>query len=301
MLRIGRECYKLCRRRVCADAEKMSVLVSDENTVCAPSSVRGVSRACRPPHASPWRSRHRPQAPRHLQRLIQRSLASLPPLETRESQKTPVADVEHELLHFHPSCKAETRTSVSSNFTVLTNFITEAEEEVLKKEVDPHLTRLKYEFDHWDDAIHGFREIERSRWTKQASLILARVCKSAFPDSGKKLPQTHVLDLAKSGVIKPHVDSVRFCGNIICGLCLLSDAVMRLRHVEQKDQVVDALLKRRSLYIMRDDARYNYTHEVLGEEESFFKGEPVVKERRVSIVSRNEPTEQSPAASTTHS
>lgn len=67
-------------------------------------------------------------------------------------QETSAADVEAELLHFHPSCQAETRTSVSSTFTVLTDFITEAEEEVLRKEVDPHLTRLKYEFDHWDDV-----------------------------------------------------------------------------------------------------------------------------------------------------
>lgn len=161
------------------------------------------------------------------------------------------------------------------------------------KEVEPHLKRLKYEFDHWDDAIHGFREIERSRWSQRASSIIARACRTAFPDSCQQLPQTHVLDLAKSGVIKPHVDSVRFCGNIICGLCLLSDAVMRLRHVELKDQIVDVLLRRGSLYIMRDEARYNFSHEVLGEEESFFQGERVVRDRRVSIMSRNQPVEHS--------
>ncbi|MPC60915.1 Alpha-ketoglutarate-dependent dioxygenase alkB 7, mitochondrial [Portunus trituberculatus] len=44
-----------------------------------------------------------------------------------------------------------------------------------------------------------------------------------------------------------------FCGNTISGLCLLSDAVMRLRHV-------------------KDESRYNFTHEILGEEESFFRG-----------------------------
>lgn len=48
-----------------------------------------------------------------------------------------------------------------------------------------------------------------------------------------------------------HFLYVQFCGNIICGVSLLSDAVMRLVNVEYKDQVVDILLRRRSLYIMK--------------------------------------------------
>lgn len=212
--------------------------------------------------------------------------------DDNSKQEIPVA-VEPQLLHFHSTCQKATIANVSSSFTVIPDFITKAEEEILMKEVEPHLKRLKYEFDHWDDAIHGFREIERSRWSQRASSIVARARATAFPDSCQQLPQTHVLDLAKSGVIKPHVDSVRFCGNIICGLCLLSDAVMRLRHVELKDQIVDVLLRRGSLYIMRDEARYNFSHEVLGEEESFFQGERVVRDRRVSIMSRNQPVEHS--------
>lgn len=238
-----------------------------------------------------------------------RLLTSFPPAEARGShgdkgggsdQSTSV-DVKTEFFHFHPTCLAETISGVSSSFTVVPDIITEAEEEMLMKEVEPHLKRLKYEFDHWDDAIHGFREIERSRWSQQVSSILDRIRKTAFPDSCQQLPQTHVLDLAKSGVIKPHVDSVRFCGNIISGLCLLSDAVMRLRHVELKDQVIDVLVKRRSLYIMRDEARYNFTHEILGEEESSFRGEAVERGRRVSVISRNQPTEESPVDSATQS
>ncbi|XP_064104966.1 alpha-ketoglutarate-dependent dioxygenase alkB homolog 7, mitochondrial-like [Macrobrachium nipponense] len=113
---------------------------------------------------------------------------------------------------------------VTSSFQVVSDFISIEEEEILMKEVEPHFKRLQYEFDHWDDAIHGFREIERGRWVKVLRLLV------------------HILDLAKTGVIKPHVDSVRFCGNIISGVCLLSDAVMRLVHVNNKDQVIDVML-----------------------------------------------------------
>ncbi|XP_045135841.1 alpha-ketoglutarate-dependent dioxygenase alkB homolog 7, mitochondrial-like isoform X2 [Portunus trituberculatus] len=170
----------------------------------------------------------------------------------RASYQHTSVDENTEFFHFYPTCLAETIASVSSSFTVVPDMVTEAEEAMLMKEVEPHLKRLKYEFDHWDDAIHGFREVERSRWSQQISCILDRICKTAFPDTCQQLPQTHVLDLAKSGVIKPHVDSVRFCGNTISGLCLLSDAVMRLRHVKLEDQVVDVLVKRRSLYIMSE-------------------------------------------------
>ncbi|KAK7080564.1 Alpha-ketoglutarate-dependent dioxygenase alkB 7, mitochondrial [Halocaridina rubra] len=196
-----------------------------------------------------------------------------------------------EYLYFHPSCRYDTRKKIISSFQVLHDFLREDEESVLMKDVEPHLKRLKYEFDHWDDAIHGFRETERSRWSKDASPIIAKMREFAFPDGQNQITQVHILDLAKTGVIKPHVDSIRFCGSIICGLCLLSDAVMRLVHVEDKDQVIDVLLPRRCLYLMRDESRYKYTHEVLGENDSYFKTTAVPRARRVSVICRNNPEE----------
>ena len=40
-------------------------------------------------------------------------------------------------------------------------------------------------------------------------MIIDRLKDTAFSHEVKKIPQTHVLDLDKSGVIKPHIDSVR--------------------------------------------------------------------------------------------
>ncbi|KAJ8971178.1 hypothetical protein NQ317_013373 [Molorchus minor] len=39
-------------------------------------------------------------------------------------------------------------------------------------------------------------------------------------------------------------------------------------------------LKRRSLYVMNGTARFDYTHEILNNEHSFFNGEKVLKGRR---------------------
>lgn len=111
--------------------------------------------------------------------------------------------------------------------TVLADFITEEEEQTLLQEIEPYLKRMRYEFDHWDDAIHGYRETERKHWYPTNRAIFDRVKEVAF--SGETLPYIHVLDLAKEGVIKPHVDSVRVSGRL------------RLRLLPETDKIISVL------------------------------------------------------------
>lgn len=59
---------------------------------------------------------------------------------------------EPDYLYFHPSCTPDTRASVISSFKVQKEFVSEDEENTLMKEVEPHLQRCKYEFNHWDDV-----------------------------------------------------------------------------------------------------------------------------------------------------
>lgn len=82
---------------------------------------------------------------------------------------------------------------------------------------------------------------------------------------------------------------MQFCGDTIAGLSLLTDSVMRLVHDKDKDLKADILLERRSLYLMKNTARFDYTHEILSNEHSKFDGVPVLKERRISVICRNEP------------
>ncbi|XP_052090480.1 alpha-ketoglutarate-dependent dioxygenase alkB homolog 7, mitochondrial-like [Mytilus californianus] len=178
---------------------------------------------------------------------------------------------------------------IRTNMLVEEDFLSEHEEMSLFNEVDPYMRRLRYEYDHWDNAIHGFRETERKTWIDENQKILDRVKDIAFPPEVPKLAYVHILDLEKKGYIKPHIDAVRFCGNTIAGLSLLSSSVMRLVHDKDKNRYADILLKRRSLYIMKDAIRYEYSHEILPESESKFKGQIIPKDRRISIILRNEP------------
>uniref|UniRef100_H3D508 AlkB homolog 7 n=1 Tax=Tetraodon nigroviridis TaxID=99883 RepID=H3D508_TETNG len=174
---------------------------------------------------------------------------------------------------------------------VRTAFITEEEEQALLRELDPGLKKKRYEFDHWDDAIHGFRETERVSWGEACEGIIQRVRATAFAEGSPLLGPVHILDLDKNGFIKPHIDSVKFCGSTIAGINLLSDSVMRLVKENDTSQWLDLLLPRRSLYILRDQARYHFTHEILKEEQSVFKGRKVPRLRRISVICRNLPDE----------
>ncbi|CAG9861489.1 unnamed protein product [Phyllotreta striolata] len=180
-------------------------------------------------------------------------------------------------------------SSLINNMTVHDDFLSPTEEQTILEEIEPYMKRLRYEFDHWDDAIHGYRETERLKWNEVNTKILDRVRAIAFPPNVEQLKYVHILDLDKTGYIKPHIDAVRFCGNTIAGLSLLSDSIMRLVHDKNKDLYADVLLKRRSLYIMKDTARFDYTHEILCNEKSIFKGAQIFKDRRISVICRNEP------------
>ncbi|XP_068606354.1 alpha-ketoglutarate-dependent dioxygenase alkB homolog 7, mitochondrial [Brachionichthys hirsutus] len=179
---------------------------------------------------------------------------------------------------------------LGSQVEVRTGFITDEEERSFLRELEPGLKKKRYEFDHWDDAIHGYRETERVTWDAACEEVLSRVRSAAFPEGSRLLGPVHVLDLDKSGYIKPHIDSVKFCGSTIAGLSLLSDCIMRLVTEDDASEWVDLLLPRRSLYILRDQARYKFTHQILKDEESVFNGQKVPRLRRISVICRNLPS-----------
>jgi len=178
-----------------------------------------------------------------------------------------------------------------NSFLIYNDFISKSEEEQFMSEVEPHLKRHIYEKDHWDDAIQGFRETERKHFNKANTEIVNRIKDTSFDKEGKDgfiLPYTHILDLADFGFIKPHIDSPRFCGSTVAVLSLLSPCVARFRLDKDRDQVVDAVIEQRSLYVMKGFSRYECTHEILKNEESYFDGGEIIKGRRVSVICRNE-------------
>jgi len=90
-------------------------------------------------------------------------------------------------------------------------------------------------------------------------------------------------DLGTAGVIRPHIDSVKFSGDVVAGISLVSERVMRLRpgdietgsplwqgcsggREEEEDDGdgdwIDLRLGVGSFYFMGGRARYEWTHEI---------------------------------------
>lgn len=223
-------------------------------------------------------------------RCTSRGLQTITETKSSKAQKSEVEIPGN--IEFSPDLHAESskfQSDLLKSMTVYEGFLSEKEESSILNEIEPYLKKMRYEFDHWDDAIHGFRETERLQWNAENQEILNKVRRLAFPPEVKQLKFVHILDLDAKGYIKPHIDAIRFCGDTIAGLSLLTDSVMRLVHDKKKTLTMDILLKRRSLYIMKNTARYDYTHEILRNEESYFKKQKVDKTRRISVMCRNEP------------
>lgn len=103
------------------------------------------------------------------------------------------------LMEFHGNWPDDVKRKFLSDMTVIENFVSPDEEADILKEVEPYLKRMRYEVDHWDDAIQGFRETERKSWYPQNKEIISRVLSTAFPETSKTLPHIHVLDLEATG------------------------------------------------------------------------------------------------------
>nr|CDS25287.2 alpha ketoglutarate dependent [Hymenolepis microstoma] len=217
---------------------------------------------------------------------------------------------------------------VCEELITIPDFITEEEELSLLSEIDPVLTRARYQTAHWDDAILDFRETERKSWRTVNRPIIDRLRQktleilmveprpkgvptaSSFDDL---LPSIHVLDLAPTGWIKPHVDSIRFCGPLVAVLSLLSDSVARFTVAPESEVApvtsnfpaarmdlklpppgasTDIWVRRRMLYVMRGATRYRLTHAILPNDSpnpSTHDGSLVHRERRITVMCRPRP------------
>ncbi|KAG2178037.1 hypothetical protein INT43_003290, partial [Umbelopsis isabellina] len=93
------------------------------------------------------------------------------------------------------------------------------------------------------------------------------------------------VDLHSTGEIKAHVDNVEYSGSVVAGLCLLSPAIMKLRHKDDPNNQLDVLLDPGTFYIQRDSVRYAFTHEITLDN-SVWNGEQIDRGRRISLLFR---------------
>jgi len=209
---------------------------------------------------------------------------------------------------------------------VFPNFITQQDADAVTKDIDLRISQKRYQRGHWDAVITGYREIElhhpddwevnqtiaednnlseeTQRVIKLTRQHLINTCFRGDSSSVSWLP-CHAIDLKPSGNIMAHVDSVKFSGDIVAGLCLGDEsAIMRLKPDRNNvsHSYVDMYLPPKSLYILRGMARYRYSHELLPDLSTFnfitsnTSGEEncetivVKRDRRLSVIFRDAKT-----------
>lgn len=200
---------------------------------------------------------------------------------------------------------------VDSSASVYRDFVTEEEANILVEDILACMKRRRYEKGHWDAVIVNYKETE----LYDEESLLCQESRNIFERVRHQLKERHLsrrtvswlpchaIDLHKEGELNAHVDSVRFSGDIVSGLSLLSPSIMRLvpdddgdgktglvehyKHVE----FVDLYLPPRSLYVLADAGRYHYSHQLLPSGSVFHttNGEPITVERdhRISIIFRD--------------
>ena len=169
------------------------------------------------------------------------------------------------------------------------DFLTADEQDALIDAIKARLKGTGYERDHWDAVIARYRERELLAIDDDlAAAAVERVRAFLRREQGVTsfLPP-HCIDLAADGgVIRPHIDSIKFSGRVVAGLSLVSAATMVLAEADPATgeprpgaRVSELRLEPGSLYVLADESRYDYAHAIAPEG------------RRLSLVLRDAPAD----------
>jgi alkylated DNA repair dioxygenase AlkB len=101
------------------------------------------------------------------------------------------------------------------------------------------------------------------------------------------IPDQLIVNEYKQGQgIASHVDCEPCFGDTIISLSLGSTCVMDFINKETKEKL-EVLLEPRSLVVLKDDARYLWTHGIAGKKADLFKGQKYERKTRISLTFRN--------------
>ena len=175
--------------------------------------------------------------------------------------------------------------------SMLYNFISKEEEEYLIKHIEKSvwIDDLKRKVQHYGYRYnYKTRRIDESlhigvlpKWMSQVIRKIQDIDNKIDP-----IRQVIINNYEVGQGISPHIDCEPCFGNYIIALSLLSDIVMQFRHQDNGD-VIDIKLPRRSLVIIKDDARYKFTHGIAPRKKDSFNGSVNNRSRRISMTFRS--------------
>jgi len=106
---------------------------------------------------------------------------------------------------------------------------------------------------HYDNVIRDYREMHLTSWRESETPGLGQILNRLRAMCPSQNIQTHILHLASTGEILPHVDNVSASGTWILGVSLGAPRVLQMEttNVVYPHKKLDILLTSGSLYLQR--------------------------------------------------
>jgi alkylated DNA repair dioxygenase AlkB len=119
------------------------------------------------------------------------------------------------------------------------------------------------------------------QWTK---FVAERIVTSGFM---KNLPDQVIVNEYLPGQgISDHIDCEPCFEDTIISLSLGSPCIMNFKNKDDKRDKYDILLEPRSLVVLTDEARYNWTHGIPAREKDKWMGNTIYRKPRISLTYR---------------
>jgi Alkylated DNA repair protein len=172
--------------------------------------------------------------------------------------------------------------------TLIENFLSEAEERQLFQEINkmPWLSDLKRRTQHY-----GYKYDYNSRDTagylgelpKFMDFIIERMISQRVIEM--RPDQCIVNEYEPGQGISPHIDIIKAFGNEIVSISLNSDIIMDFYNADNNK--VSVLLPRRSLVLLKDEARYKWKHGIAErKKDKLDNGLILYRRKRISLTFR---------------
>eukprot|EP00980_Cylindrotheca_fusiformis_P014342 scaffold3827_cov179-Cylindrotheca_fusiformis.AAC.6 len=221
-----------------------------------------------------------------------------------------LSTIDENILHpepFYVDARNAPSDFSPSSAVVYSNALTPTQADLIVEDIRSRMKRRRYEKGHWDAVIINYKEIElpdSSFDDPEIPKIFHRLRQHLEKrhldyDPVEWLP-CHAIDLKKDGELNAHVDSIKFSGDLVAGISLLSPSIMRLipdedsykqENWEKVDGWVDLYLPPLSLYALTGVGRYRYSHQLQPNNSTFSHPDgtkiAVQRDHRLSVIFRD--------------
>lgn len=152
----------------------------------------------------------------------------------------------------------------------------------------PWLTDLKRRVQHYGYRYdYTRRSVDYSQFLGPLPTWGAQLAERLYHDgyTSARPDQLIVNEYQPGQGIARHIDCVPCFGGTILSISLGSTCVMELTHTQSRERL-SILLEPGSLLIMQDEARYRWKHGIPPRKLDVYRGQPWVRQRRVSLTFR---------------